>query len=812
MKVLKFGGTSVGSIESILSLKSIVESETQPVIVVVSALGGITDKLIAISQQALTGDEQYKEEFENIVKRHHHMVENIIKDETAKKALLGTLNDLFDQLRSIYYGVFLIHDLSAKTQATIVSYGERLSSHIVGMLIKNGKRMNSRDFIKTINKQGKHTLDTKLTNQLVKDTFATIDFNTTVPVVPGFISRDRDTNETTNLGRGGSDYTASIIAAALDADVLEIWTDVNGFMTADPRVIKSAYTINELSYIEAMELCNFGAKVVYPPTIYPVCVKNIPIKVKNTFNPSDPGTIIKDKIENDRKPIKGISSIKGTTLITVTGLSMVGVIGVNRRIFTALANNGISVFMVSQASSENSTSIGVRDEDADKAVETLNEEFAKEIKTGAMFPMHAESGLATIAIVGENMKHTPGIAGKLFGTLGRSGISVIACAQGASETNISFVVHSKYLRKSLNVLHDSFFLSEYKVLNLFVCGVGTVGGNLLQQIASQYQELADTRQLKLNVVGIASSHNAIFNREGLDLNNYKEQLKASEPSNISKMCKEVVGMNIFNSVFVDCTASSEVAELYQTFLEHNISVVTANKIAASAEYEKYAKLKETALRRGVKFLFETNVGAGLPIIGTINDLKNSGDKILKIEAVLSGTLNYIFNTIAADVPFSETVRLAKEEGYSEPDPRIDLCGKDVIRKLVILTREAGYKVEQSDVVKQLFMPDDFFEGSLEDFWKRLPSLDADFERRREILEKEKKRWRFVASMEMGKTKVSLEAVSEHHPFYGLEGSNNIVLLTTERYKEYPMLIQGYGAGAGVTAAGVFANIMSIANI
>ena len=812
MKVLKFGGTSVGSIESILSLKSIVESETQPVIVVVSALGGITDKLIAISQQALTGDEQYKEEFENIVKRHHHMVENIIKDETAKKALLGTLNDLFDQLRSIYYGVFLIHDLSAKTQATIVSYGERLSSHIVGTLIKNGKRMNSRDFIKTINKQGKHTLDTKLTNQLVKDTFATIDFNTTVPVVPGFISRDRDTNETTNLGRGGSDYTASIIAAALDADVLEIWTDVNGFMTADPRVIKSAYTINELSYIEAMELCNFGAKVVYPPTIYPVCVKNIPIKVKNTFNPSDPGTIIKDKIENDRKPIKGISSIKGTTLITVTGLSMVGVIGVNRRIFPALANNGISVFMVSQASSENSTSIGVRDEDADKAVETLNEEFAKEIKTGAMFPMHAESGLATIAIVGENMKHTPGIAGKLFGTLGRSGISVIACAQGASETNISFVVHSKYLRKSLNVLHDSFFLSEYKVLNLFVCGVGTVGGNLLQQIASQYQELADTRQLKLNVVGIASSHNAIFNREGLDLNNYKEQLKASEPSNISKMCKEVVGMNIFNSVFVDCTASSEVAELYQTFLEHNISVVTANKIAASAEYEKYAKLKETALRRGVKFLFETNVGAGLPIIGTINDLRNSGDKILKIEAVLSGTLNYIFNTIAADVPFSETVRLAKEEGYSEPDPRIDLCGKDVIRKLVILTREAGYRVEQSDVVKQLFMPDDFFEGSLEDFWKRLPSLDADFERRREILEKEKKRWRFVASMEMGKTKVSLEAVSEHHPFYGLEGSNNIVLLTTERYKEYPMLIQGYGAGAGVTAAGVFANIMSIANI
>ncbi len=812
MKVLKFGGTSVGSVESILSLKSIVESETQPVIVVVSALGGITDKLIAISRQALGGDEGYKAELEAVVERHRDMVERVIADPADRERLLGTLGDLFDQLRSIYYGVFLIHDLSAKTSATIVSYGERLSSHIVGTLIRGGRRMNARDFIRTVDKQGKHTLDTQLTYRLVKETFAAVDLTETVPVVPGFISRDRDTNETTNLGRGGSDYTAAIIAAALDADVLEIWTDVNGFMTADPRVIQSAYTISELSYIEAMELCNFGAKVVYPPTIYPVCVKNIPIKVKNTFNPQDPGTVIKDKIDNDRKPIKGISSISGTTLITVTGLSMVGVIGVNRRIFTALADNGISVFMVSQASSENSTSIGVRDEDADKAVQTLNDEFDKEIKTGAMFPMHAESGLATIAIVGENMKHTPGIAGKLFGTLGRSGISVIACAQGASETNISFVVHSKFLRKSLNVLHDSFFLSEYKVLNLFVCGVGTVGGNLLQQIATQYRQLAETQRLKLNVVGIASSRNAIFCREGIDLENYREQLKASEPSNVAKMCREVVGMNIFNSVFVDCTASGEVAELYQTFLEHNISVVTANKIAASSEYTKYAKLKETALQRGVKFLFETNVGAGLPIIGTINDLRNSGDKILRIEAVLSGTLNYIFNTIAADVPFSEAVRRAKEEGYSEPDPRIDLCGKDVIRKLVILTREAGYRVEQDDVEKQLFMPDGFFKGSLDDFWKQLPSLDADFERRRQQLEAERKRWRFVASMDRGKTKVSLEAVDEHHPFYGLEGSNNIVLLTTERYKEYPMLIQGYGAGAGVTAAGVFANIMSIANI
>lgn len=811
MKVLKFGGTSVGSVKSILSLKRIVENEAkhQPVVVVVSALGGITDKLLATSRLARIGDDQWKEEFDSMVNRHHKMIDTIIDDTKAREDLFNTVDALLEQLRSIYFGVYLIHDLSEKTQDAIVSYGERLSSNIVATLIRGAKWLDSREFIKTERKNNKHVLASELTNKLVRDAFADL---SRITIVPGFISMDKDNDETTNIGRGGSDYTAAIIAAALDAEVLEIWTDVDGFMTADPRIIKTAYTINELSYVEAMELCNFGAKVVYPPTIYPVCVKNIPIKVKNTFNPEAPGTIIKNKIDNDRKPIKGISSINGTTLITVTGLSMVGVIGVNRRIFTALADEGISVFMVSQASSENSTSIGVRDEDASEAVNVLNAEFAKEIETGAMFPMHAESGLATIAIVGENMKHTPGIAGKLFGTLGRSGISVIACAQGASETNISFVVNSKHLRKSLNVLHDSFFLSEYKVLNLFICGVGTVGGKLIEQIRSQYDELKERSRLKLNVVGIASSRNAIFSRDGLDLANYRELLKEAEPSNPNKLRESVLGMNIFNSVFVDCTASKDVAELYQTFLEHNISVIAANKIAASSDYESYLKLKRTALARGVKFRFETNVGAGLPIIGTINDLRNSGDRILKIEAVLSGTLNFIFNEIAADVPFSETVRRAKEQGYSEPDPRIDLSGKDVIRKLVILTREAGYKVEQNDVEKHLFVPDEYFEGSVDDFWEKLPALDADFEKRRAVLEKENKRWRFVAKMEGGRTSVSLQEVGSTHPFYNLEGSNNIVLLTTERYKEYPMQIQGYGAGASVTAAGVFANIMSIANI
>lgn len=801
----------MGSVESILSLKAIVEKEAQeqPIIVVVSALGGITDKLIATSVLAQKGDEAWKDEFQAMVERHHKMIDTIITDPRKREQLFNIVDSLFEQLRSIYFGVYLIHDLSKKTQDAIVSYGERLSSNIVATLVQGAKWYDSREFIKTVRKNHKNTLDSELTNRLVRRTFSDLQ---RISLVPGFISKDRDTDEITNLGRGGSDYTAAIIAAALDADILEIWTDVDGFMTADPRVIKTAYTIKELSYIEAMELCNFGAKVVYPPTIYPVCVKNIPIRVKNTFNPDSEGSIIKQKVANNDKPIKGISSINGTTLITVAGLSMVGVIGVNRRIFTALADNGISVFMVSQASSENSTSIGVRDQDAAEAVEVLNSEFAKEIETGAMFPMHAESGLATIAVVGENMKHVPGIAGKLFGTLGRAGISMIACAQGASQTNISFVVKSEHLRKALNAIHDSFFLSEYKVLNLFVCGVGTVGGQLLEQIHDQYEELKRTKRLKLNVVGIATSKKALFNRDGIDLANYRELLADAPESNDKKLRDAIIEMNCFNSVFVDCTASKDVAEIYQPLLEHNISVIAANKIAASSSYEKYALLKETALARGVFFRYETNVGAGLPIIGTINDLRNSGDVILKIEAVLSGTLNFIFNELSADVTMSEAVRRAKEQGYSEPDPRIDLSGKDVIRKLVILAREAGYKVEKTDVEKHLFIPDEVCEGSIEEFWKNLPKLDADFEARRKQLDAEGKRWRFVATFDHGKLSVALKEVDSTHPFYNLQGSNNIVALTTERYREYPMLIQGYGAGASVTAAGVFANIMSIANI
>ena len=800
MKVLKFGGTSVGSVDSIRQIQQIIARQTDDCIVVVSALGGITDQLLRAAHLALENGEEYMEVYQQIRQRHLDMIQTLIENATVRQMLCHEIERILDELRSILFGVHLIKDLSPKSEAAIVSYGERMSSRIITAALPGAVRKNSLEFIRTEHKHGQILLNSELTDQLVREAFSPMPH---LAVCPGFISRDSQTEEVTNLGRGGSDYTASILAATLGAEVLEIWTDVNGFMTADPRLIPEAYTIQSLSYVEATELCNFGAKVVYPPTIYPVCAKNIPIRILNTFCPDNAGTIIQAQTEKDARYVCGLSSIRDVAMITVSGLSMVGVIGVNQRIFGALANAGVSVFLVSQASSENSTTLGVQDKDCDVAVEVLTREFAEEIKVGSMYPMLVQQGLAAVSIVGEKMKNMPGIAGKLFGTLGRNGISVIAFAQGAKETNISFVVPQQQLSKTMNVLHDSFFLSENKVLNIFICGVGTVGAQLIEQIQQQQSTLLREQHLQLNVVGIANSRGYIFNAEGIDLTTYREQLA----SNLITSSPNSLIASLPNSVFVDCTASADVADSYLSLLENNISVVTANKIAASSAYSHYQLLKQTALNRGVKFLFETNVGAGLPSISTINDLRNSGDKILRIEAVLSGTLNFIFNEIAADVPFSETIRSAKEQGYSEPDPRIDLSGKDVIRKLVILAREAGYPVEQEDVEKHLFVPEDYFQGSVDDFWKRLPELDADFEARRQELEKNGLRWRFVATMEEGKTRVALETVDATHPFYPLEGSNNIILLTTERYHDYPMMIRGYGAGASVTAAGVFANIM-----
>lgn len=813
MKVIKFGGTSVGTKDGILNVKKIAESQNEPVIVVVSAFSKITDQLYKTAKLAAEGKIEYVIEMEEMTARHYKMIEEVIPAQKKVKTLEKT-KELLADLSNIFRGIFLIKDISPRINDTIVSYGEILSSFIISNLIEDAVHFDSREFIKTHNQFDKYIVDFPVTNKLIREKFANLPG---ISVCGGFISSDVKTGYTTNLGRGGSDYTAAILAAELNASKLEIWTDVDGFMTADPKVISNTYVINNLSFSEATELCNFGAKVIYPPTIFPVYHKNIPVEIKNTFNPSAAGTsIVGEKstsTSNHQRAIKGISSINDTSLITIHGLGMVGVIGVNYRIFKALTKVGISVFLVSQASSENSTSIGVREADSKLAVEVLRKEFATEIQQGEIHEIFSEDNLATVAIVGDGMKRTPGIAGKLFGTLGRNGINVIACAQGASETNISFVTDRSELRKALNVIHDSFFLSEYKVLNLFIIGIGTVGSNLIEQIKKQQQKLMLENGLKINVVGIASSSRMMFNRHGLVLENCVENLKQNGEKSTTKQLKDaIIEMNIYNSVFVDCTASEEVASLYQSLLEKNIAVVAANKIAASSSYEKYALLKETSRQRGVKYLFETNVGAGLPIINTMNNLTNSGDHILKLEAVVSGTLNYIFNTLSSDIPLSKTIQMAKEAGYSEPDPRIDLSGKDVIRKLVILAREAGYHAEQEDVEKNLFIPDEYFKGSIEDFWKNIPQLDEEFEKKRKELAEKGMRWRFVATMDKGKCSVGLKSVDSTHPFYDLQGSNNIVLITTERYNEFPMIIKGYGAGASVTAAGVFADIISIANI
>ncbi|MCC8088083.1 MAG: bifunctional aspartate kinase/homoserine dehydrogenase I [Rikenellaceae bacterium] len=810
MKVLKFGGTSVGTAEAILNVKKIVESENENIIVVVSAMGGITDLLLQTAKAASEGDCTYADEFKEIYQRHFDTINKVVpdknKDEVKKKIV-----HLFDELENILKGLFLIKDLSERTNDAIVSYGERLSSVIISGVIKDSVWYDARKFIKTSTHFNKHIVDFDLTNKLIGEAFNELP---QVAVVQGFISTDKDTDEITNLGRGGSDYTAAILASRLGARQLEIWTDVDGFMTADSRVINNAYVIDNLSYVEAMELCNFGAKVIYPPTIFPAYHANIPIVIKNTFNPEAKGTFIsRDRTHDQSKAIKGISSINDTCLITVQGMGMVGIIGVNYRIFKALAKAGISVFFVSQASSENTISIGVKNGDADIAIKVLSDEFVQEIELGEINKLKKEPNLATVAIVGDNMKHTPGIAGKLFGTLGVNGVNVIACAQGASETNISFVINIESLRKAMNVIHDSFFLSEYQVLNVFIAGTGLVGSNLLEQINMQQEKLKRDYALKINIVGITNSRKYILNREGIDLNTYKEELEKSENrATPEKFKEEILNMNIFNSVFVDCTASADVAAIYKDLLQHSVSVVTANKIAASSDYESYQELKKISRKRGIKFLFETNVGAGLPIINTIGDLINSGDKIIKIEAVVSGTLNYIFNVMDEKTPMSKAIKMAMEAGYAEPDPRIDLSGSDVIRKLVILSREAGYRIEQSDVVKNLFVPAKYFDGSLEDFWNNITALDREFEEKRTKLAADNKKWRFVAKLEDGKTEIGLREIESSHPFYHLEGSNNIVLLTTERYNEYPLQIKGYGAGASVTAAGVFADIISIANI
>lgn len=810
MKVLKFGGTSVGTVEGILNIKAIAEAEATPVVVVVSALKTVTNNLIKVSRMAAMGDAAYLGVMDEIVATHHCHIDALF-EEPAAQELKQQLGTLFDDLSGILRGLYLLRDLTPKTADVIVSYGERLSSRIVQRLVNGSTLYDSREFIFTEKQGQKDNVDFEATNAKIVETFAN---EKGIAIVPGFISSDVHTGVTTTLGRGGSDYTAAIIAAALNADVLEIWTDVDGFMTADPRIIPSAYTIERLTYSEATELCNFGAKVIYPPTIYPVFAKHIPLYVKNTFRPEFKGSVISaEALSTNEMGVKGLTSIDDTSIITISGLNMVGVIGINRRIFSILADNGISVFMVAQTSSETGTSLCLTHGDAIKAKEAFSREFAKEIEAGAINPIELKEDLATIAVVGEQMKNKQGVAGKLYSVLGRNGINVVTSAQGGREMNISFVIEKRHLRKAMSVLHDSFFLSEYKVVNLFVCGIGTVGGSLLKQLQEQYESLMQKRRLKLNVVGVANSKKSYFDADGIDTTNVRQLLADKGADSTPEMItQQIIAMNLYNSVFVDCTANADIAGLYETLLDHNVSVVAANKIAASSPYANYLKLKQTALDKGVKYLYETNVGAGLPIIKTISDLCDSGDEVVKIEAVLSGTLNYIFNKFSAENPFSKTIRMAMEAGLSEPDPRQDLCGKDVIRKLVILAREAGYKLDLEDVNLTPFMDAPYFEGDADHFFSIVGELDAPFEERRRQLENEGKKLRFIARWEDGKATVALTPVDATHPFYHLEDSNNMVVLTTKRYNQYPMVIQGYGAGADVTAAGVFADIIRVANI
>ena len=807
MKILKFGGTSVGSEENVRRIGEIVKSEKDNIIVVVSALNGVTDQLLSIAKTAASG-QGLTNELASIRDRHELMSRALMNKKKSESAILS-INHLYDELEKIIQGVSLIGELTPKTLDKVLGFGERMSSILISHFL-DATLINSAEVIRTNSNYGKANVNLEITYGLIRQACSQAG---SVIVAPGFIASGGDGSMTT-LGRGGSDYTAALFAAAMDADKLEIWTDVDGFMTADPRIISKAYTIPMLTYSEAMELSHFGAKVIYPPTILPVYKKGIPVQIKNTFNPQGEGTLICQTVPYIKDhPIKGISSISGITLFTVQGLGMVGVTGISMRLFGALAREDINVILISQASSENSISFAIDSGSSSKAYDSLSAEFEKEISSGSINRLSLEDELSIVAIVGENMKHSAGIAGKLFHTIGKNGINVIAIAQGASEQNISWVVKGSDLKKTLNVVHESFFLSPYVELNIFLVGVGTVGRDLLLQINQQQEKLKNEHRLILRMAGIANSKKMIFDREGVDATNLKSLLDESLlKTDLNKFCEAMVEMNLFNSVFVDCTADARVAEHYHFVLDNFISVVAANKIAASSEFRRYRDLKELAAKHSVKFLFETNVGAGLPLISTINDLMRSGDRIIRIEAVLSGTLNFIFNTLSKDIPFSTAVKMAKEKGFSEPDPRIDLSGIDVIRKLVILARESGYPIEKEDVENIPFISEKYFSSSIEEFWNRISEMDEQFEKERIDIGKANKKWRYVAVMEKGKASVSLRTVDAGHPFFDLEGSNNIILLTSERYNEYPMLIKGYGAGAAVTAAGVFADLIKVSNI
>lgn len=813
MKVLKFGGSSVASPESIAQVRAILEKrvEKEQLIVVFSAFQGITNQLISCAELASKKNIDYKLKCQSIRDRHLNAVMEMVGQDDqlhTQTIIKGILSDL----EELCYGVYLLGELSNRTKDQIVSCGERLSTKIISSSfdsfgIKN-QLLDPRELILTDENFVNASVDLPLTYKTIKSNFP---FESRLTIVPGFIGGTK-AGVTTTLGRGGSDYTAAIFTHALDAEIMEKWTDVNGMLSSDPRIVKNSQVIEKLSFLEAMELCHFGAKVIYPPTIHPLLEKNIPILIKNTFNPSASGTLIFQSEDNKDGAVKGLSSISGISLLTLSGSGMVGVPGFSKRMFSALSRESVNIILITQASSEHSITVAINSEDTDRAVASLNEEFIYDMSINRIEDIVVEHELAIIAMVGDNMQFQAGISGKSLYTLGKNGVNIRAIAQGSSERNISVVLEDKNVKKALNSLHESFFEAGVKRIHLFLLGVGNVGGTLIEQIKDQQKELLEKHQIDIKVVGMASSKKMLFNEEGIDLNNWKQQLDKSIEMEINSFLLLMKKMNIRNSVFVDNTASKVVGEKYLEILAGSIAVVASNKTAASSDYGAYRKIKEYALKYNTSFLNETNVGAGLPIIDTIQNLIKSGDEIEEIHAVLSGSLNFIFNNFTCNTSFVDVVKSAMSEGYTEPDPRIDLSGVDVQRKILILARESGMKIEMEDIKNISFLPSRLLnEGSVDDFLDGLVSYGIEMEKLRKEAEDRGEKLKYVASLKRGQASVELQSVAKSHAFYSIEGKDNIVMITTKRYQDQPLVIKGAGAGAEVTAMGVFADIIRLTN-
>ena len=823
MQILKFGGTSVGSVESIKQVIQIIDNQRHgdelhtngQIVVVFSAMGGITNQLIEIGQMAITGETDYMELVRRIEDRHFNVVKALIPVKEQSK-VVGHIRGIINELEDLLRGVSLIRELTLRTHDLITSFGERLSTTVITECVKSrgipAQFLDARKIIKTDAQFGQAEVNYTLTNQLIQEHFAKSTDRSGAPVqmVTGFIGSTQK-NETTTLGRGGSDYTASIIGAALNAEMIDIWTDVDGMMTADPRKVPNAFNIPTITYAEAMELSHFGAKVIYPPSLQPAFARNIPIRVLNTFNPTHSGTVVSRTAERRQYTITGISSIDDIALVNVQGSGMIGVAGVSAKLFGVLAAHKISVILISQASSEHSICFAIDPRGAENVKTILDAEFATEIEHGHIDNIAIERDLSVIATVGEGMKKSSGIAGKLFSVLGKNGVNIVAVAQGSSEINISVVINKNNLSKALNSLHNIFFQSEARVLNLYLVGTGLIGKTLLKQIFDQSEYLRSEKLLKVCVVGMSNTKKMLLDPKGISLDDWRERLLTEGvTTSLPAFVEKIKDYNLPNSVFIDCTSDKDIVQFYESLLDANISVVTPNKVANSGPYAEYRRLQRTALNRGVKFLYETNVGAGLPIINTVQGLMTSGDRFLKIEAILSGTLSYIFNTFRLGTSFADVVREAKEKGYTEPDPRDDLNGQDVARKILILAREAGFPLEPEDVTITNLLPESCLSApTIAAFFDELERNNDYFENLLNKAEANNEKLRFVASFENNKASIGLRQVGIEHPFYQLTGADNIVSFTTERYKDRPLVIKGPGAGAEVTASGVFADVVSI---